>query len=168
MHARVKKNKTGPFFVFPVVALLPGPTRGAGRMGWVGWVGGGGERTGQPSPDSALLCSLGNRPVCVCLPRLKCHEAARPFDPTFMSPQYVSLSGSRAPLHIPTYWGEGGRGGRNVTKTVLGEHFELRPRALHASDGGERAGNGSQTQQCGACEPAEEINLTTREKTKRK
>lgn len=49
-----KKNKTRPVFVFPVVALLPGPTRGAGRMGWR--VGGGGcERTGQSSPDSALL-----------------------------------------------------------------------------------------------------------------
>lgn len=64
----------------------------------------------------------------------------------------------------PLIGGEGG--GRNVTKTVLGEHFELRPRALHASDGGERGGNGSQTQQCGACEPAEEINLTERKKQK--
>lgn len=47
---------------------------------------------------------------------------------------------------------------------VLAEHFELRPRALHASHGGERVRNGSQTQQCGACEPAEEINLMEREK----
>lgn len=45
-----RKNKSRPVFVFPVVALLPGPTRGAGRMGWVG----GCERTGQSSPDSAL------------------------------------------------------------------------------------------------------------------
>lgn len=67
----------------------------------------------------------------------------------------------------PHLLGGGGRWGRNVTKTVLGEHFELRPRALHASDGGERGRNRSQTQQCGACEPAEEINLMGRKNKKK-
>lgn len=54
-----------------------------------------------------------------------------------------------------------------MTKTALGEHFELRPRALHASDGGERGRNRSQTQQCGACEPAEEINPMEGKKNKK-
>lgn len=52
---------------FPVVALLPCLMRGrfAGRRG-------------DGKGSHPLLCSLGNRPVCVCLLQLKCHEAAGP------------------------------------------------------------------------------------------
>lgn len=77
-------------FCFPAIGLLP-------YLMW-GWIAGRREDGGssQPSP-----CSLGNRPVCVCLLQLKCHEAASPFDPALMSPQSVSLSGNWAPLHIP-------------------------------------------------------------------
>lgn len=64
------------------------------------WSGGGGRAAGRGGSRPSLG-SLFNGPVCVCLPRLKCHEAAAAFDPALMSPQYVSLSWSRAPLHIP-------------------------------------------------------------------
>lgn len=79
--------------------------------GEVWWLGVGG---GVVIPCST---SVGNGTVCVCLPRLKCHVAAGPFDLALMSPQYVSLSGSRAPLHIPLI------GKRNMTKTLVTKYY---------------------------------------------
>lgn len=56
-------------------------------------------------------------------------RSSRPFDPALMSPQYVSLSGSRAPLHIPLI------GKSNVTKTLFTKYFEEDRKTLHASGG---------------------------------
>lgn len=55
-----------------------------------------------------------------------------------------------------------------MTETVLPEIFEVRPQDLHASVGGECGRNRAQTQQCGACEPAEELCLMERTNKKRK
>lgn len=130
-------------------------------MGWVG----GCERTGQSSPDSALPRSARwvTDPSVFVYPGLNVTRQLGPLIQHLCHHNMCHYLGAGHHFTSPLIGGVG-RWGRNVTKTVLGEHFELRPRALHASDGGERGGNGSQTQQCGACEPAEEINLTERKK----
>lgn len=103
-----RKNKTWPVFVFPVVALLPGPTRGAGRVGWVGVRGRGSRPLTLPCP--APLCSARwvTDPSVFVYPGLNVTRQLGPLIQHLCHHNMCHYLGAGHHFTSPLIWGVGG------------------------------------------------------------